>query len=489
MAPTLNTDHMRQLAPPVPIGHPGVGNAPRTERRVLVALCIFFIAFGAVVLHRSAFSDRRRTDAGVFFRAGYAVRSGVDPYSISDDNGWYFLYPPAAAVAFVPLADPPAPQLPPTPARLGGAPQSRGCLPYPVSVVLWYIIGVGGTLASVHWAARAMEAGSPDPLIRAIGPRSAGWWAARLWPVLMLLPDIGSTLSRGQINSVLLALICASMTAIVWERRVAAGALLAAAGCVKLFPGLLVFYLLSKPDWRALRGYVVYAAVFLLVVPVVIYGPERAVDYSQTFVNRVILAGILGNGQRLAAGSGMDNTDNLAIMGTLHNLVNLGLPRGKRPAELESWIPPVHVAVSAAMLGITLVVGRSRRESTGLEIVLRLGMLCDLMILAVPMCHRHYYLFMLPTASAFVFAHIGSSPRAAIHGWGRVLIPAFPVLMLLPRFAQEGLLRDLPIPQASNLAAWTMSAVMLHRLAFARRDHAVEVENGSFSNTQDLVPK
>src|SRR5262249_4845534 len=65
-----------------------------------------FIVFGPLVELRSAFLKRRMTDLGVYLRAAWAVRSGDDLYTITEENGWHYHYLPLFAIVMTPLADP-----------------------------------------------------------------------------------------------------------------------------------------------------------------------------------------------------------------------------------------------------------------------------------------------------------------------------------------------------------------------------------------------
>lgn len=446
------------------MSHLGVGIKPTWERPAFIAFAIFFVLFGALVLDRSAFSERRRTDAGVFFRAGYAVREGLDPYTITDNNGWFYLYPPGMAVFMVPLADPVDKALPPCPPELDRAATPAAYLPYPWSVVAWYALSVACLGICVHTIARALQEGSPRPEIRLLAPTHGGWWNIRFWPLLMCMPDFGSTLSRGQVNILVLACVTSAALMFVRSRRAWGGFLLAFAACIKVFPGLLLFYPLARRDWRGMWGYVACGIACMVVLPVLVFGPKLAIEHTWTFLSSMIFPGIAGK-PTLGAGTGFDNTDNLAIQGSLHNLLNIATPRGERPTQPEAWIRVAHVVVSLGMLAATLLVGKVREQRSGLEIVLRLGMLCAVMILAVPMCHRHYYVFLFPCVAGLVFSHIGTSRLGTLHGWGWVVAPMYPILLGVSRIEHEGLLRDLPIPLVVNLVVWGMSFAMLRKLA------------------------
>lgn len=441
----------------------------------MIAMVLVAVGFGALVLKRSAYSERRRTDAGVFFRAGYAVRAGLDPYVVPDDNAWYFLYPPGVAAGFVPLTDPPTPATPGFDGKPGGdaasfPPVTGPVVPYPVSIVVWYVVGVICAALSIELLARALARGSPDSRVRAITPASGGWWALRIWPLFMILPDLLSTLSRGQINTIVLACICAGVYCLSRGQRFRGGLAIGAAACIKVIPGVLLFDLLLRRGSRAVIGSISAALAIMVLVPMLVYGPARAFDYSHEWVERVLLAGLHTSEERLQAGAGFADTDNLSIQGSLHNLTNISTPRGQRPSEPESWIKWTHVIVSLSMFGASLLIGsapwsRPRRVDTAIQIALRVGMLCCVMVLASPMSHRHYFVMILPALAALVSINVARSPLAVPNGWGLVLIPAYIALQCVPRVAQEGPLRDLPIPPLLTMIAWAMCAWQLARPA------------------------
>lgn len=440
-----------------------------------IGMVLVAIGFGALVLKRSAYSERRRTDAGVFFRAGYAVRAGLDPYGVPDDNLWYFLYPPGVAAAFAPVADPPTAATPAFAGKPGGvdaaAPPISGPFPpYPVAIVLWYVFSVVCAVLSIELLARALIRGSTDSRVRAITPASGGWWAVRIWPLFMILPDLLSTLSRGQINTVVLACICGGVYCLSRGQRFRGGLAIGAAACIKVIPGVLLFDLLLRRGSRAVVGSIAAALAIMVLVPVLVYGPSRAFEYSHEWVDRVILAGLHTSEERLQAGADFADTDNLSIQGSLHNLTNMSTPRGQRPSEPEPWIKWTHLAVSLGMLGASLLIGsvpwsRPRRVDTAVQIALRVGMLCCVMVLASPMSHRHYFVMILPALSVLVFLNLARSPLAVPNGWGVVLIPAYIALQCVPRVAQEGPLRDLPIPPLLTMVVWALCAWQLARPA------------------------
>src|SRR5687768_4514628 len=88
----------------LPCGHEPLR---RWERNTLIGVLVIVIAFCTLTVNRSAFQDHRRTDAGPYFRAGWAIRNGINPYEVPDDRDLHLAYPPVAAILFSPLADAP----------------------------------------------------------------------------------------------------------------------------------------------------------------------------------------------------------------------------------------------------------------------------------------------------------------------------------------------------------------------------------------------
>src|SRR5258708_38371223 len=81
----------------------------KTWEKICVGLLLASaVLFGVFVEYRSAFLSRRMGDVDCYLRAAWAVRSGVDLYGLTEDNGWHYNYPPLYAILLTPLADPPS---------------------------------------------------------------------------------------------------------------------------------------------------------------------------------------------------------------------------------------------------------------------------------------------------------------------------------------------------------------------------------------------
>ena len=173
----------------------------RRDYASIAMLAVLIVASGVLTEIRSAYMQHRHTDLGVYLRAAWAVREGIDHYTVTDNNGWHYTYPSLLAIALIPFADAPA-----------GEPQQTLAVPYPVSVALWYLVSVGLLVWSVLHLGRALEDPRPGgPAPAAVNGRRF-WWT-RTWPLWVCMPAIGSSLWRGQANMLVLALLAGCIAA------------------------------------------------------------------------------------------------------------------------------------------------------------------------------------------------------------------------------------------------------------------------------------
>ena len=161
-----------------------------------------------------------RIDLGVYRMGGQTWLHGGDLYQqvlVIPGLRLPFTYPPVAAIVLAPLA-----LLPMTTA------------------------GTVLTMASIALAAVVLRVF----LRRLAGPAAGSLWAAAwLLPVALLLEPVRSTLTYGQINIVLMALV--ALDCLTEEPRWPRGALVGLAAAMKLTPAAFVLFFLLRRDYRA----------------------------------------------------------------------------------------------------------------------------------------------------------------------------------------------------------------------------------------------
>jgi len=409
-------------------------------------MCFGFVLFGIIVEIRSAFLRRHMTDLGVFVRAAWAVRAGEDLYAITDDNGWHYHYPAVFAILLGPLADPPA------------GVDRTGYLPFGVTVALWYLFSLGCLIGAVHLLASALERVAPG-----LGARTGGcrrWWALRVLPVLACLPPIGHTLVRGQVNLLLLFLLCGMAAAVLRGRRWQAGFWLAGAICLKVIPAVLLVYPVWRRDRRCLGGCTLGLILGLAVIPSLVFGPARTWAYFQEWDQGLRQPALAGKGDQSRAKELIEvtATDSQSLLAVIHNTIHLD--RSTRPAYPDGWVRVAHWLIGGILTGITVLTAVRRSQSGPLEIVF-FGALILMMLLLSPVCHLHYFCLVLPLVMGLT-AVIWERPRSGLLSfclWSLVILNG--LANILPHLPGLEVLRDLGLVTYTALLLWFAGLALL----------------------------
>jgi alpha-1,2-mannosyltransferase len=368
----------------------------------LAAFVLLLIVFGGLVEQRSAFLTRRMGDLDVFLRAAWAVRADADLYGVTSDNDWHYLYPPLYAILLTPLADPPRGQ------------DHAGYLPYAWSVAIIYVVSLMFLFWGAHVLASALEERADDARFRSQPAYCMRWWALRLWPTLVCLMPIGHTLSRGQVNLMVLAFLCAALAGWIRGRNFRAGAWLGLAICIKVIPVYLLVYPLWKRDGRALLGCAASLLLGLAVIPAIVFGPEKAVTHYETYA-RVFFAPFFKLNNETALDDEILGSVNASpSVGVKNALFNWAYPDpGQRPKEMPALGNYAYLALGIAMTLLTLWPGTLARAAspgaTGRQDDARplgasFAALILLMAIFSPVCHPHYLTFCLPLITCILFS-------------------------------------------------------------------------------------
>jgi alpha-1,2-mannosyltransferase len=366
----------------------GHGSLRRWEKWSVAALLLAIVIFGVDTEFRSAFYKTRMTDVGCYFRAGWAVRAGEDIFEVMDDNFWHFAYSPAFAVAMVPLADAPA-----------GYPRDH-MLPYPISVAIWYVLGLFCIALAIHWIAGVLEQTSNDPLIRSLPIGCRRWWYNRSLAFLVCIVPLGATLQRGQVNALVLLLIAGLFRATARQRRFASGLWLAAAICVKIIPAFLVLFPLWRRDTRALGGLLAGLVIGIVIIPVSVWGVSESIALHEKLATDVLFPGVLGSGQKKRDEEllKMTATANHSIQAAAHNLQYWDIM--PRPPRASAQTRAIHLSLSLLLTGACLLCYGKRPSDDPLRNLLLLGSLLAVMLACSPISHPHYFCFLVPLVMA-----------------------------------------------------------------------------------------
>ena len=176
--------------------------------------------------------------------------------------------------------------------------------------------------------------------------RAHGTQALWLTPAVLGVPAMMATL---QIGNVQLAVIAAAMLAmLLFERRwhAVGGVLLAYATLSKLYPGVLILYLLLRRDWRAV-SWTSAAAVGILLVTVADFGVAPYHAFLQHFPR------LLGGEAFPAFRAPIALAVNESIPGVVFKLQLFGVPgMGFAASKALGWLFTLVVLAVTARLGL-----------------------------------------------------------------------------------------------------------------------------------------
>ena len=154
-----------------------------------------------------------------------------------------FSYPPFAVLAFVPFT----------------------ALRFRPAAVVWETLGVAALALGGVW------------LRRAFGLSAAA--ALTLLAVALLFEPLEMTLGAGQVNSLVLFLLCGFLAALAAGRPALAGASLGLATALRLHPALFFLYLAWRRQWRTL-GWAAATAAACTLLAIAVVGWPATVEYA-----------------------------------------------------------------------------------------------------------------------------------------------------------------------------------------------------------------
>ena len=142
--------------------------------------------------------------------------------------------------------------------------------------------------------------------------------------------------------------------------------------------------------------------VGLILLPLIVLGPERTVASYKSFYQEIVVAGIRGDsgGTRGAELTGITSTDSNSPMVVLHNIMNPD--KKNRPKTAHPGVRVAHWAIAFIMLAITLFAsgwkGRwysGKVDATMAEVSFIYAFI-PLMFVASPVFHPHYVSMAVP---------------------------------------------------------------------------------------------
>jgi hypothetical protein len=437
------------------------------ERAILYVLLVTIACFGVAVVAHVVFTERHRTDLGVFLTAAGAIRDGKDIYRVvwHDDH---YLFPPLLAIVFSPLS-------PTLPQR--GEPSSIG---FALAVAAAYVLSIAALLATVHIIASVLEQKVLPPLDGPAANRR--WWVLRAAPVVVVLHGLGRDLQLGQLEEFLLLALGCSVAATFRGRSFRGGLWLSIAICIKVFPAFLLIWPAFRRDARFVGGAIVGCLLGLVIVPLIALGPQRAMDYSREYATTFLLPGATHGAVAFQSGGtlSMKDVHNFSLLGVFHNIQYFG--QNEVPAAPTPRTRAAATVCGFALLIATLlpVLPRGRRPLDAAGQVILFGQLIALSLLIAPVFQSYYFPLLIPLIAGITAAGMDRTGQPYPD---RAVLLVFAAFMVInTAVSVKGLepLRDAGLPTLTVLALWMTGWLEVWRATAS----AAPVETRDFSTSR-----
>ncbi len=233
------------------------------------------------------------------------------------------------------------------------------------------------------------------------------------------------------------------------ERKFRAGALLGFAAAFKVLPGLFGVYLLLTRQWRALGGMIFAGVVCTAVLPVLLWGPERAWSLHLSWYEKVVAPYRSGRTTEFISDPYRPSNQSLtAAFNRLLRPLPMDASKGERNINLLSLSPGAVSALAKTLqglvaLGLALLwalCGRGRDAKSAA--ILMAAVAPGIMLLSEVSLTSHHVLLILPVAAILMRIMVWEDAAAARWSWvlvvyllallGVAIQPLKPYTPLLP---------------------------------------------------------
>jgi len=338
-----------------------VETSGRRKMAYIAVASLVFLAVGYVTVLRAT-KAFKQTDLTCYLVAAQSVlRGGADLYSVTNERGWHYNYPPLFAIVMVPLA----------------------MLPLFWASLTWYVISVG------------LLAWTVSMCVGMVGkdPPQRNEWSLYALPVCVMAWPLISALTRGQASVLLMWLVVATFFYGRGGRSALGGLCLAGAIVLKVFPVLLLAYFLWGRAWRLVAATLVGLALGAYVLPGAVLGWQnnlaRLHEWAALVAKPAVNASAAETrGQRYQELLDPTKSRNQSLPAVLVRLT--GSARAREVA----------VGIALVMLAVTGLAGGGFHPRSDLPTV---GGIIAWLLLAPPVSETHYFVLLILPLTVLVW--------------------------------------------------------------------------------------
>jgi hypothetical protein len=216
----------------------------KTILAVFILLCI-----AMVFLHHSL---SNATDFKIFLSSANALLDGINPYNVMPGHkqGEDFIYPLFISLLFIPIT----------------------FVTTEASIVIWYCINLFAYVITLHLS-----------YLLCFQKKSLST-DAKLYSIIGITLFFASPLlkhfANGQINLLIICLMCAFFYCLQNNKKNMSSIFLAAATAIKIIPAILLFSLLLKKEYKYFGYTILYTGLFV-ILPYILIGDNIVTYYYQ----------------------------------------------------------------------------------------------------------------------------------------------------------------------------------------------------------------
>jgi hypothetical protein len=419
-----------------------MGRGSRSGPWPRVLACLFALASLSLLvepLYPEFFGGGKTMDYPLWYAVGQRMLHGEPVYVVfvdGDEIGFDFLYTPFAALL---LAIP----------SYFGKTALVAMLASTTLVSWWAAIALSNRMA-------VDDDGIP-PLVVAL-------------PVVATLPFVYDQFHIGQPNLMLLALMLGGLFLLGRQREIWASLPFALAAAIKIFPLVILPYLVWRRHWRALAGMAVLLVLFLVIVPGAVRGFQRNFAELEQWVQGMLLS---GSDRQFSLRSYTYGWKNQSIFAVEHRF----LRRIDAEADADEPTDPIYVnfidldrravdlvfVATSLAIGLAFIAAMPARRRNARSDAAEWGILLLLMVVATPVARIYYFVWLLMPYTLLARWAAREPDRklklatAAAIG-ASLLLFLVGINELKPRY-----------PQAVGNALWATVIVMIMLAAYMRR--------------------